>query len=587
MAHDPSLGYADYFAAPGSGITLVPEVDAGGEHEMYGDASHHQSAVDMFGARGFGMAASAQSKAAALDVDGSSTISFFRPDHHQQQQYRQMSQAPLSLSLHGPPDAASSSSFMLQHHQQQHHQTAPAAWQAQGASGWHLRGSRFLLPTQHLLQEFCSIPVDTTTTKTPKGPAQEDHGGGGGGSSSSASWPPTSTQIQSMDAADLQRLKARLYTMIEEVDRRYRRYREQMRAVAGSFEAVAGQQAAAVYTRMASRTISKHFRSVRDGVAGQIRAVRGALGEKDAGAAVPGMTKGETPRLRALDQCLRQHKAYQSGMLDSHPWRPQRGLPERAVSVLRAWLFEHFLHPYPSDVDKHILARQTGLSRSQVSNWFINARVRLWKPMVEEMYAEEMKDKEEGSGNGDGGHSAQLQASDLGNPNLEGSYASEGGRGAEGGSEQKPTRAQLHLHDAGSLASVVSIGRSTDHQQGLNFGIMDHLGFDAYEAAAAGFGNGVSLTLGLQHQQQQQQYHGHAGVNVAAFAAASPSSSTAHGGAAEYLFMAGDQQIGGAVHSSNGGQYGAGMASDTDAAASQYHRGLSATGFHLLRDLAG
>jgi hypothetical protein len=26
-------------------------------------------------------------------------------------------------------------------------------------------------------------------------------------------------------------------------------------------------------------------------------------------------------------------------------WRPQRGLPERAVSVLRAWLFEHFLHP--------------------------------------------------------------------------------------------------------------------------------------------------------------------------------------------------------------------------------------------------
>ncbi|KAM0904279.1 hypothetical protein ACQ4PT_018108 [Festuca glaucescens] len=573
MAHDPSLGYADYFAAPpGSGVTLVPEVDAGGEHEMYGDGPHHHPAVEMFGARGFGVApASAQSKA-ALDVDGSSTITFFRAEQQQQQQYRQMGQAPLSLSLHSPPDAASPSlSFMLHHQQlggELHHQTAPAAWQAHGAGGWHLRGSRFLLPTQQLLQEFCSIPMDTTTKQAAKKSAQEEPGGGGGGSSSSASWPPSSTRIQSMDAAELQRLKARLYTMIEEVDRRYRSYREQMRAVAGSFEAVAGQQAAAVYTRMASRTISKHFRSVRDGVAAQVRAVRGALGEKDAGAAVPGMTRGETPRLRALDQCLRQHKAYQSGMLESHPWRPQRGLPERAVSVLRAWLFEHFLHPYPSDVDKHILARQTGLSRSQVSNWFINARVRLWKPMVEEMYAEEMKDKEEGSG--DGGQSSTQQASDLGNPNHpEGS-----------GSEQKPTRAQLHLHDAGSLASVVSIGRSADqHQQGPNFGIMDHLGFDAYEAAAAGFGNGVSLTLGLQHQQQQ--YHG--GLNVAA----SPSSSTAHGGAAEYLFMAGDQQMGGGAHSSNGGNYGAGMAPDTDAAAAQYHRRLSATGFHLLRDLAG
>lgn len=31
----------------------------------------------------------------------------------------------------------------------------------------------------------------------------------------------------------------------------------------------------------------------------------------------------------------------------------------------------------------------------QVSNWFINARVRLWKPMVEEMYTEETKDQDQ------------------------------------------------------------------------------------------------------------------------------------------------------------------------------------------------
>nr|XP_027186581.1 BEL1-like homeodomain protein 9 [Cicer arietinum] len=41
---------------------------------------------------------------------------------------------------------------------------------------------------------------------------------------------------------------------------------------------------------------------------------------------------------------------------------------------------------YSIDTDKIMLAKQTGLSRNQVSNWFINARVRLWKPMVEEIH---------------------------------------------------------------------------------------------------------------------------------------------------------------------------------------------------------
>ncbi|KAK1367879.1 Homeobox domain-containing protein [Heracleum sosnowskyi] len=73
---------------------------------------------------------------------------------------------------------------------------------------------------------------------------------------------------------------------------------------------------------------------------------------------------------------------------DHQLWRPQRGLPERSVSVLRAWMFQNFLHPYPKDSEKHLLAVKSGLTRSQVSNWFINARVRLWKPLIDEMYSE-------------------------------------------------------------------------------------------------------------------------------------------------------------------------------------------------------
>ncbi|KAJ0911245.1 putative transcription factor Homeodomain-TALE-KNOX family [Helianthus annuus] len=85
------------------------------------------------------------------------------------------------------------------------------------------------------------------------------------------------------------------------------------------------------------------------------------------------------PKQWALQQLRRK---------DHQLWRPQRGLPEKSVSVLRAWMFQNFLHPYPKDAEKQLLAVKSGLTRSQVSNWFINARVRLWKPMIEEMYLE-------------------------------------------------------------------------------------------------------------------------------------------------------------------------------------------------------
>ncbi|GMH39463.1 hypothetical protein BSKO_07361 [Bryopsis sp. KO-2023] len=53
--------------------------------------------------------------------------------------------------------------------------------------------------------------------------------------------------------------------------------------------------------------------------------------------------------------------------------------------VLREWLFQHFDRPYPSDRDKKLLAAVTSMTRTQVSNWFINARVRIWQPMVMEL----------------------------------------------------------------------------------------------------------------------------------------------------------------------------------------------------------
>ncbi|CAE5984588.1 unnamed protein product [Arabidopsis arenosa] len=197
-------------------------------------------------------------------------------------------------------------------------------------------------------------------------------------------------EIPQAERQELQSKLSKLLSILDEVDRNYKQYYHQMQIVVSSFDVIAGCGAAKPYTALALQTISRHFRCLRDAISGQILVIRKSLGGQQDGSDGRGVG---ISRLRNVDQQVRQQRALQRlGVMQPHTWRPQRGLPDSSVLVLRAWLFEHFLHPYPKDSDKIMLARQTGLSRGQVSNWFINARVRLWKPMVEEMYKEEFTD---------------------------------------------------------------------------------------------------------------------------------------------------------------------------------------------------
>nr|UVJ47911.1 SAW1 [Lactuca sativa] len=264
-----------------------------------------------------------------------------------------------------------------------------------------LRTSRYVKAAQELLEEFCSVgrgqfkinksSKHNTTNNSNQNPSNSSAAGGGGASSASSK---DLHPLSSAERIEHQRRKSKLLSMLDEVDRRYNHYCEQMQMVVNSFDMVMGFGAAVPYTALAQKAMSRHFRCLKDAISAQLKNSCELLGEKDVGSS--GVTKGETPRLKMLEQSLRQQRAFhQMGMMEPEAWRPQRGLPERSVNILRAWLFEHFLHPYPSDADKHLLARQTGLSRNQVSNWFINARVRLWKPMVEEMYQQESKEEAE------------------------------------------------------------------------------------------------------------------------------------------------------------------------------------------------
>ncbi|UXI17358.1 PR domain zinc finger protein 10-like [Sarcoptes scabiei] len=61
-------------------------------------------------------------------------------------------------------------------------------------------------------------------------------------------------------------------------------------------------------------------------------------------------------------------------------------LPKQATSIMRSWLFQHIVHPYPTEDEKHTIALQTNLTLLQVNNWFINARRRILQPMLDSVH---------------------------------------------------------------------------------------------------------------------------------------------------------------------------------------------------------
>lgn len=49
-----------------------------------------------------------------------------------------------------------------------------------------------------------------------------------------------------------------------------------------------------------------------------------------------------------------------------------RKLPESVTKVLSKWFLDHCDHPYPNGIEKEDLMKETGLTLTQLNNWFIN-----------------------------------------------------------------------------------------------------------------------------------------------------------------------------------------------------------------------
>ncbi|XP_056010254.1 homeobox protein PKNOX2-like isoform X2 [Ostrea edulis] len=87
---------------------------------------------------------------------------------------------------------------------------------------------------------------------------------------------------------------------------------------------------------------------------------------------------------------VNSQSAQSSSALDSDDDDPlgkkksKRGvLPKQATQVMKSWLFQHIVHPYPTEDEKRQIASQTNLTLLQVNNWFINARRRILQPMLD------------------------------------------------------------------------------------------------------------------------------------------------------------------------------------------------------------
>ncbi|KAI9792187.1 MAG: hypothetical protein M1816_002727 [Peltula sp. TS41687] len=70
--------------------------------------------------------------------------------------------------------------------------------------------------------------------------------------------------------------------------------------------------------------------------------------------------------------------------------RRRGNLPKQVTDLLKEWFRAHKNHPYPSEEEKQMLMCQTGLTITQLSNWFINARRRELPEMDRQAKAKSM-----------------------------------------------------------------------------------------------------------------------------------------------------------------------------------------------------
>mmetsp|Transcript_4703 Transcript_4703/g.13612 ORF Transcript_4703/g.13612 Transcript_4703/m.13612 type:complete len:263 (-) Transcript_4703:281-1069(-) len=66
-------------------------------------------------------------------------------------------------------------------------------------------------------------------------------------------------------------------------------------------------------------------------------------------------------------------------------------LPTHVAEYLKTWLMNHMHHPYPTDQEKQEMCQKTGIDVKRLNNWFVNNRIRYWKPRMEAMQRQQQQ----------------------------------------------------------------------------------------------------------------------------------------------------------------------------------------------------
>ncbi|XP_073108947.1 homeobox protein ATH1 isoform X2 [Elaeis guineensis] len=155
--------------------------------------------------------------------------------------------------------------------------------------------------------------------------------------------------------------KSQLLVMLQMIDCRYNQWLDQIQNVISAFNKATESVTPQLHACFALRTISVIYKNLRERITSMIL----LTGQQQSSEC----TKEQEKTFEA--SLIQKQWASQQMRKDQQSWRPQRGLPEKSVSVLRAWMFQNFLHPYPKDNEKRLLALKSGLTRSQVER-FLN-----------------------------------------------------------------------------------------------------------------------------------------------------------------------------------------------------------------------